>query len=228
MVHFAFALLAKALCALGGLCAAVWSWGSFLDKHEHEPAHVRASMFLVVVLVTSTELILALSGVVAPWVVLVSLTANIWGSLDAVLRFPAAHEVESFFSIKQFVLLLIKTFAFLRGFESVKMHVMKAICVLIFNTWCLPVLYLMALPLDACENVHSNDENDVDLLRKLWQLVFHGPERRQAIATCRKWWFSKLLNASEYRSLAPLAVQISACHASGAYQRNIMRQGRSV
>jgi len=225
---FSLALLLKVLCALAGLTAAMWLWGSLLDQHEHDPARVRASMFLVVVLVATTELILVLSGVVAPWVLLVSLTANIWGSFDAVLRFPATHELESLFSAKQFMLLFAKTVAFIYGFESVRLHLGKAICVLLFNIWCLPVLYLMAMPLDACEHVHSDDDYDVDLLYRLWQLAVHGPERRKALATCRKWWFGKLRGATECRALAPLAVQISACHASRAYQRSIVRQGRGV
>lgn len=52
----------------------------------------------------------------------VSLLTNFWGALDAVLRFPAAHDLESFFSLKQLFLLLTKTFSFGLGMVSFKSH----------------------------------------------------------------------------------------------------------
>ena len=46
---------------------------------------------------------------------LVSLFVNLWGGLDALLRFPAAHEIKSFFATKQFALLVTKSLSYAFG-----------------------------------------------------------------------------------------------------------------
>mmetsp|Transcript_10825 Transcript_10825/g.28954 ORF Transcript_10825/g.28954 Transcript_10825/m.28954 type:complete len:232 (-) Transcript_10825:784-1479(-) len=221
-------LIFTVVLIFGALGVAVWSWGCFLDNYEHDPGRVRAWMAMILLFTTMTELGLASSGIVHNWVVVFSLVANFWGGLDAVLRYPKAHDLESFFSVKQFFLLTVKTFAYAFGIVSFRMHIVKFLLVLLFNTWGLPVLYLMALPLDACEMVTKDDEYDVDLAVRVWQLTLNPIERRKCMMTCKSWWYRKLSTASESSSLARNLV---LCSASPEYRRTLQRRvhgGRSV
>ncbi|CAE8593083.1 unnamed protein product, partial [Polarella glacialis] len=120
-------------------------------------------MFLFLWGITAFDIGMSTSGITCPAVASLSLLVNIWGGLDALLRFPAAHELESFFSVKQFCLLSLKTFGYAFGFSSFREHIGKFIVVLLLNIWAPPVLYLMALPLDPFEQVVKDDEYDVDL-----------------------------------------------------------------
>lgn len=222
---FSFALIACVIAVFVALGVAVWAWGNFLDKHEHDPGRVRAWMFLILAFSTSAELGLAVAGVVQPWVLVISLVCNLWGGLDAVLRYPASHDLESFFTVKQFFLLVVKTFAYAFGILSFRSHIVKFLVVLLFNTWGLPVLYLMALPLDVNEQVVRDDEYNVDLAVRVWQLTLNQHERRKCIATGQSWWYRKLSTASESSSIAR---NIAMCSASPEYRRVLQRKGRSV
>ncbi|CAJ1427823.1 unnamed protein product [Effrenium voratum] len=200
--------------------AAVFFWGAFLDKNEHDPGRVRAVMFLMLFAVTSVEIGLTLCGVVGFKTTLLAMFVNFWGGLDALLRFPAAHDLESWFSAKQFMLLLVKTACYAFGFIGFKQHIGKFIALILLNVWGLPVLYLMALPLDPCEQV-AEDEYDVDLALRVWQLAMCSKERRKSFDTCRSWVNRKLVAASERSPLARMAI----CAASPQYRRAFNKKG---
>merc|ERR1719221_687144 len=70
--------------------------------------------------IMATEFSLVAHGVIYSWVAWVSLVIAFWGPFDALLRYPAAHDIESFFSLKQFCLLIVKTFAYACGTISIR------------------------------------------------------------------------------------------------------------
>ncbi|CAE8696502.1 unnamed protein product [Polarella glacialis] len=217
-------LAAIVILTLVVLALLVWIWGEYLDRHEHDPGRIRAVMFLFLWGITAFDIGMSTSGITCPAVASLSLLVNIWGGLDALLRFPAAHELESFFSVKQFCLLSLKTFGYAFGFSSFREHIGKFIVVLLLNIWAPPVLYLMALPLDPFEQVVKDDEYDVDLAFRVWHLATCSSERRRCVETCRCWWNRHLLAASERSSLARIVV----CAASPGYRRTFCKKGRSV
>lgn len=224
--HYIFTLsllvmIAVTLVLLGVL---VWSWGAFLDFYEHDPGRVRAVMFLVLVLTMSTELGLAAHGIIYPWVAWVSIVVNLWGGLDAILRYPAAHDLESFFALKQIVLLVTKTIVYAFGFQVFRQNITYFLLVLAFNIWALPLLYFMALPLDPAEQVVQDDEYDVDLTVRMWQLAVCSSERRRCLASCRTWLNRRLVGAAESSRLACFAI----CVASPQHRRSFKHSGRSV
>merc|ERR1719359_479985 len=96
---------------------------------------------------TACEMAFAVNDLTRTWVAVVSLIVNLWGGLDALLRFPAAHDLESFFAIKQFLLLVAKTFSYAFGINGFRQHIGTFLAILVLIIWGLPVLYLMALPL---------------------------------------------------------------------------------
>lgn len=219
-----FSLLGKVLVLFLCLGVLVWAWGAFLDSYEHDPGRVRAVMFLIITTITATEFGLAAHDITYDWVALVSLAITFWGSFDALLRYPAAHSIESFFTVKQFCLLIVKTFVYTFGMISIRQNIGIFLTVLLVNIWGLPVLYLMALPLDPAEQVVKDDAYDIDLAARVWQLAVCSNERRRCIATCRSWWHRNLMAASECSPLACFAI----CAASPEYRQKMRKQGRSV
>lgn len=209
-------------CILLGII--IWLWGSFLDLHEHNPARVRATMLGILAAATAVEMAFAEYGLTRSWVAGVTLVANVWGGLDALLRFPAAHDLESFFAAKQFSLLVVKTFSYAFGMMGFGQHIGSFLLILLIIIWGLPVLYLMALPLDPAEQVVADDRDDVDLVVKVWQLTTCQTERQRCMKGCKSWLHRRLLNASHRSPLAKMAL----CAASPSYRRAFSKGCRSV
>merc|ERR1719253_1242060 len=65
-------------------------------------------MIVVLAAITVCEAAFPSYGLTHAWVPKVTLLINLWGGLDALLRFPAAHDLESFFAGKQLSLIVIK------------------------------------------------------------------------------------------------------------------------
>mmetsp|Transcript_63293 Transcript_63293/g.184998 ORF Transcript_63293/g.184998 Transcript_63293/m.184998 type:complete len:229 (+) Transcript_63293:122-808(+) len=219
-----FVLLGLVLGAFLLLGLMVLAWGSFLLKYEHDPGRIRAVMFLMLSVITATELGFAADGFICPWAAGVSVMVNIWGPLDALLRYPAAHHFASFFSVKQFLLLFAKTFAIAAGVVSYKNNLAKFFMELLLNIWGLPVIYLMALPLDPAEQVIKDDTYDVDIAVRLWQLVAYSQERHHCLTTCKRWWHRRLAAASECSELACFVI----CTTSPECRRTFKPTGRRV
>lgn len=202
----------------------IWAWGAYLDIHEHNPAKVRSTMLGVLGAVTACELGLSLYGLTRPWVFAVSLVVSIWGGVDALLRFPAAHDAESIFSIKQGLLLFAKTLSYAFGINGFRMHVGLFMLILLIDIWGLPVLFLMALPLDPAEQVASDDRDDIDIAVKAWRLTTCQKERQRCLRTCKTWLHRRLFLASQRSPLAKMAL----CAASPTYRRAFTKDRRSV
>eukprot|EP00747_Dinoflagellata_sp_TGD_P031730 gnl/TRDRNA2_/TRDRNA2_135515_c0_seq1.p1 gnl/TRDRNA2_/TRDRNA2_135515_c0~~gnl/TRDRNA2_/TRDRNA2_135515_c0_seq1.p1 ORF type:complete len:228 (-),score=35.59 gnl/TRDRNA2_/TRDRNA2_135515_c0_seq1:340-1023(-) len=221
---FTFALFGIIILTFVVLGLIVWAWGAFLDAHEHDPRLVRSIMFVILFCALAGEIGFTTVGFTYPWVCYVSLLTNLWGGLDAVLRFPAGHDLESFFSVKQFMLLLVKTFSYAFGINGFRSHIGKFLVLLLVNVWGLPVLYLMALPLDPAEQVASAEEDDVDLVVRVYLLASCPKERRRCLMSCRSWWHRSLDAASECSPIARYAI----CAASPAFRKKYQKAGRSV
>lgn len=221
LTFFGFAVFAAVAAMLGAI---MWAWGAYLDKHEHDPARVRAVMLLILLVAAPTEVGLASQGYVKPWVLSASLLANLWGGFDAVLRYPGAHSLTSFFGIKQCTLIAVKTLAYTFGMYAFKWDSAVFWIMLLIDVWGLPILYLMAVPMNPKEQVVADDAYDVDLAVRLWQLACSSLERRRCVATCKGWWYRELHTASERSAIARFAI----CAASSEHRRALGKRGRSV
>jgi len=221
---FSFHLVLVLLYLLLAWIAILWIWGRFLDMHEHNPDRVRAAMFAILAVATSLEFSLAAFGVMHWWVAVVSLIANLWGGVDALLRYPVSHQIDSFFVLKQFVLLVVKTLAFAVGMVTFRNSPAVMLAVLPGFVWGLPLLYLMALPMDPAEQVSRDDATNVDIALRVWKFAVNPLERHSCITSCRGWWYRSLSAASECSMLARLVV----CTASSEHRRALRKRGRSV
>jgi len=220
--EFGFFMLAVIVLAIMGLIVLAALWGTFLDKHEHNHAKVRDVMLAGLALAACMEILFVFSDLANLWVLVISLVADIWGALDALLRYPAASGKA--FVVKQLTLHFLKTVAWAMGYKSYARHGCKFILVLFYNLWGMPVTYIMSLPLDTRECVPKSDNHNVDISRRLWHLTWSAHERRQCLQTCKRWWYRRLSSASEYSGLARKAI----CAASPVYRRRFQKGSRCV
>lgn len=212
------------VASLAGLGFAIWAWGSFLDTHEHSPAKVRSAMLIILGIVSLCDASFAFFGLTHHWAACVVLASNLWGSLDALLRFPAAHDLESFFTVKQLLLLFANIFAYAFGIIGFRAHTNEFVAILILRIWALPVLYLMALPLNPANQVADNDRDDVDLVVRVWELSTCRTERQRCLKTCRAWFHRGLFAVSKQSHMAKTAI----CAASPLYRRAFSKERWSV
>jgi len=194
-------------------------WGSFLDAHEHNPARVRSVMMAILALLTLCEMSFAKSGWTYKWLALVSLVVNLWGSFDACLRFPAAHDSESVFFWKQAGLLIVKTLSYAFGIVDIEQHMGKFFLVLLIIIWGFPVLYLMALPLDPAEQVAADERDDVDIAIKIWQLITSHQDRQRCLSTCKTSLQRCLFSISQRSPIARVALCIVNSSHRRAYSK---------
>jgi len=219
-----FSILGAVLIGFVVLGTLIWTWGSFLDVYEHHPARVRSAMIAILAAASVVEVAFATYGLTRQWVATVALIVNLWGGLDALLRFPAAHDFESIFCGKQITLLLIKTFSYAFGIIGFRQHVGAFLMILLIVIWGAPVLYLMALPLDPAEQVVADERDDVDIVMRVWNLITCHTERQRCLSTCKKWFRRQVLSAAQTSPIAKIAL----CGASQSYRRAQSKGCRSV
>jgi len=218
-----FSLLGITLLGLFLLGLIVAAWASFLDVHEHKPVKVRSVMLGILGAATLCELCLSYCGLTQAWVLVVVLGVNLWGWLDALLRFPVAHDLDSLFAAKQFVLLTVKTLSYAFGIVGFRQHIGEFLMLALLNIWCLPILYLMALPFHPAQKA-ATDGRDVDLIVRLWQLGTCKRERQRCTRSCKAWLQRRLFAASQYSPM----MKVALCAASPVYRRAFSRACCSV
>merc|ERR1719382_150517 len=115
------------------IIVAIWLWGNFLDRNEHDPDRVRAVMVLILATATCWEVGLHASGLTYPFTLWVSVVGGLWGGLDALLRYPASHELESFFCLKQCGLLFVKSLTYALGMVNFRTNAVAFLVVLLYS-----------------------------------------------------------------------------------------------
>lgn len=175
-----------ASCVACGI--AVWRWCVWLDKRPH-PEHVRGAMFVVLLLATALELGLVAAGHLRWWMMWLLLSMNCWGSGDAVLRYPMLHDVDTFFTLKQLLLLPMKICCLALGFKNLAKSKLWFFHILLLNVVTLPLLYFLALPLDATEaeqRLAVHDVVDEDICVRAARFVIGRNRQRCGVTACRK------------------------------------------
>mmetsp|Transcript_35277 Transcript_35277/g.75152 ORF Transcript_35277/g.75152 Transcript_35277/m.75152 type:complete len:217 (+) Transcript_35277:219-869(+) len=99
--------------ALGVGCV----WPEYVDGRRAQ--EVRVSLRRMLVVLTSIELMIWSRHSASGQLLLLIIFCIGWGAFDAVQRYPALHPLDSFFTVKQAVLLLVHALCFIRKFPSV-------------------------------------------------------------------------------------------------------------
>ncbi|CAE8603768.1 unnamed protein product, partial [Polarella glacialis] len=159
---------------------------------------------------TSFEVGLCSFGVLRPWFLLVIALCNGWGMLDAFFRFPLVHDLDSFFGLKQVLLITVKMAGYSLGFHDISRFVGWFVLLILCNVFTLPILWLTALPIGDVASYHQkHDVVDEDLLLRLWRMTSSPTGRASVVARCKASVRQVSLNAVEAMPfLKPVAVRL--------------------
>lgn len=182
------------VCAL--LAMSAWMWAFLLDRSDFVAGRVRMWMALLLLIATIVETGYCVVGLIPRWVLCTVFVANAWGAADAISRYPAECDVESFFAMKLMLLGVMKTLAYAAaGFRDLPLQTSVGMffAVLVFHIWGLPLFYLMAMPTDCAGNyttVESSGgaESDVAIrtLKVMLRLVVNPSFRQRCFNTGRR------------------------------------------
>jgi len=176
-----FLILAVVLSAGG-----IWAWCLYLERRP-SPEPVRNILLGVLAMATVAEYSLIYLDLLHWWMAIVLFICNFWGFLDALLRFPVLHDFDTAFSVKQVVLLCAKMASLALGFTSFRDYQVWFFFALGFNVVTLPLLYLLALPIDEGEQeqrLFSSGVVDVDIAWRLCELVGNRQKQRECMLGC--------------------------------------------
>lgn len=113
---------------------------------------------------------------VRPFFLPVVLACDIYGYLDGIVRFPSIPKLESFFCLKLFSSVIVKTVAYSIGFVNIHNWALIFLSALVLNVWLLPVLYVLAVPYGD----GSPFRKDRDMLLQLCVYLIDAKEREDA------------------------------------------------
>lgn len=165
-----------------GVC---WVWPEFVDSSD--PPKIRKILLWTLSAETVTEVALVLFGIVKPWMLWVVLLGNIWGMLDAFLRFPIVHDIDSVFGLKQMLLIGMKLIGYALAFRNLEKNLGWFVLAILCYVFTVPILWLTALPIGDFGSYHQkHDSVDEDLAVRFYRLVCSPRERAGARAECRR------------------------------------------
>mmetsp|Transcript_9580 Transcript_9580/g.24670 ORF Transcript_9580/g.24670 Transcript_9580/m.24670 type:complete len:223 (+) Transcript_9580:82-750(+) len=164
-----------------GVC---WLWPDFVDCTD--PPQIRLVLHIILALETLAEVSFCCLDLVKPWMMILIVLCNGWGLLDAFLRFPIVHDLDSLFTLKQVLLVTLKLSGYALGFRNIGKHVGWFVLIVLCCVFLVPILWLTALPIGDVSSYHQkHNAVDVDIAVRLWRACSHAPERAAAAARCR-------------------------------------------
>lgn len=214
------------LCFLFLLCGGGIGWCLYLESRP-DMWRTRFAMYVVLALSTVFELALCARAVFVWWMWPVILVMNSWGALDAILRFPVLHGFDTMFALKQVVLLVVRVGLYIYGLSSFSDNRIVFFAALMLNILGLPLMYVLALPLDdtACEQAGAaRMVVDVDIFVRIGRAVLDPKERRECMLHCSHRARQMVAGAARRSSLLSQA----ACRLDPQMRKVLQKSGRDV
>eukprot|EP00930_Biecheleria_cincta_P065703 TRINITY_DN51566_c0_g1_i1.p1 TRINITY_DN51566_c0_g1~~TRINITY_DN51566_c0_g1_i1.p1 ORF type:complete len:209 (-),score=20.83 TRINITY_DN51566_c0_g1_i1:73-699(-) len=157
------------------------------SHHETCPSvwyrHVRLGMMFFWFVLTGLDLWVWHKNKAPSWAIIGLALTNVWGWLDAVLRYPVLHDIDSAFTLKNLLLILLKIswliLVFMRKKENPVSFVICSMLAII-----MPMFYAMFLPLDETDqayNLIKSTTDDADIAIRLWRFLRDPKANLQAI-----------------------------------------------
>eukprot|EP00927_Polykrikos_kofoidii_P077776 TRINITY_DN74689_c0_g1_i1.p1 TRINITY_DN74689_c0_g1~~TRINITY_DN74689_c0_g1_i1.p1 ORF type:complete len:222 (-),score=16.94 TRINITY_DN74689_c0_g1_i1:212-877(-) len=182
LIGISLAYLVFILVFAIGVC---WLWPDFVDSSE--PWRVRSLLYTLLFVQTVFEVGICYFGLVSKWLLLVLLLSNGWGMLDAFLRYPAVHEIDSLFGLKQVFLMLVKLVGYMVFFHDIVKNVGWFVLIILWCVFTLPIVWLTALPIGDYASYHQkHDSVDMDIVLRLWGVVRKPTDRESAMLFLRR------------------------------------------
>jgi len=140
---------------------------------DPRPELARTALFVVWVVATGLELCCWWAKFTTWWMAVATIVHSIWGWLDAILRFPKLHDVESLFTLKHVCLMLLKMLLLAFGMTNLQKNALYFLGLLFLNMM-LPVIYLLMLPLDdeaVYQRIYSHGVVDEDIAIRMFRVL---------------------------------------------------------
>lgn len=172
------------------LASVVYEWSCFLGRRPG-PARTRAGLLMALGVTTTVELCLCFVGFFHWWMAFVILVLNAWGPLDAVLRYPIMYDIDTFFTVKQLLLLSVKLAIFSFGLTDLLASLPLLVALSIMDFAALPLLYLVALPLDLSAEEQRRASwgvRDEDLALRVARFAMDPRAHQAARKACQRAW----------------------------------------
>merc|ERR1719277_2982778 len=144
--------------------------------------------------------------------------------LDAFLRFPVVHDIDSLFGLKQIMLITIKLAAYALGFRNIGKHVGWFVLCILCCVFTLPILWLTALPIGDTASYHQKtDALDVDVAVQCWRVLTKPGERAEAKTRWQAMFKKGVVRMAEAMPfLRPVALRLDP------NLNRVMQKGRAV
>lgn len=174
------------MAAIVGPMIFIALYAFWIECWKPYPEKVRRVLALIVAGLTCTEGYFVWNGSLRSWILIPIVLVNGWGYLDAVLRFPVVHDLDSTFTVKNLILLALKVSMLGFGFRNLSRPNNAAAMVffVITNVLGMPAFYLLALPLEENnqdQRMAAHDVNDVDLSQKAYALITSSEKRQESM-----------------------------------------------
>jgi hypothetical protein len=114
---------------------------------------------------------------------------NAWSGLDGLLRFPAVHDVDSLFALKQGLMLVVRIGIYMVAFWWLVDNRVFLLATFLQTLVALPLMYILALPLDESLEKQAEAADSVvddDILVRVWHFFKDPEERRDCLHVCRR------------------------------------------
>mmetsp|Transcript_35683 Transcript_35683/g.65450 ORF Transcript_35683/g.65450 Transcript_35683/m.65450 type:complete len:226 (-) Transcript_35683:92-769(-) len=165
-----------------------WLWPDFVDTAttNSEFKRVRRTLYAFLCVQLVAEICIWMSGVVRSWMLIVVMITNAWGMLDAFLRYPLVHDIDSIFGLKQVLMITARVCLYALGFRSIAKNAGWFVLLLLTCVFTLPILWLTALPIGDSSCYHmKHGVVDKDIAVRIWSMVSTPAERKELLVRIR-------------------------------------------
>lgn len=153
-----------------GVFVGLWAWTVYIENAK--PGEIRRALQIFFAILVVIEFLLWTFDRFKDNTIYFLVIMLFWGMFDAIIRFPVVHDLDTFFSIKQVAFVGLRTMVYAIGFRNLGKNAIFFLICLFANVWCVPLLYVMALPIgDTRAQNSKTDCLDIDLAMKIWLLV---------------------------------------------------------
>lgn len=171
-----------------GVCGGGILWVFYVDSRP-KTSRTRFVLYSALSFAVGLELALYMQQLLLWWVLPAIIITNCWGMLDAVLRFPVLHNLFGWFTAKQLCLLFVKVVCYTWSFVSIWGGGLWFVAMVLLNILGLPLMYLVALPLDDSTEEQEDAANgvlDEDIAVRLARFAMNAEERHACWQCCRR------------------------------------------
>eukprot|EP00811_Abedinium_folium_P003103 NODE_12855_length_1199_cov_19.347015.p1 GENE.NODE_12855_length_1199_cov_19.347015~~NODE_12855_length_1199_cov_19.347015.p1 ORF type:complete len:272 (+),score=41.91 NODE_12855_length_1199_cov_19.347015:84-899(+) len=171
------------ICVCVGCFCAIFFWCSRLDG-DPSPASTRLCMWPVFAAMLAWEAAFFFAGFLSWRAMPILSLASTWGAVDAIMRYPVVHSLTSLFALKQVLLIIAKAIACGCYFNDLRHNVLWFLGYMLMCLLTMPLMYLLALPLDYREGGFPAID-DKDIAVRAVNLVRNREARVQTYKSCR-------------------------------------------